>query len=70
MFQEAKFKDVVKLTVQQIESIKDDEEGAHLLEDVLYEQVLEYIARGGEDAQEVAAAALKARDIEFTRYHA
>ena len=46
-----------------------DDEKAHVLQDQLYENVLAAITEGCEAPREMAAAALEAKDIEFTRWY-
>ena len=56
---------------QAIESIKDitwDDEAAHGKEDSLRDQVLQAIANGSPDSQELARLALTTNDIDFCRW--
>jgi hypothetical protein len=62
------------MTVSQVEShlesihaYKSKADTAHSLEKSLWFWVLDAIAHGAEDPQELAQAALKSRDIPFTR---
>lgn len=58
--------------VAQIRAMAGDDEAAHCAEDALYGEVLAAIASDGctDDVREVAAAALKTQDIEFSRWYA
>lgn len=61
----------VEARVQHIaEHGPDDPEGAHIEEDKLYKDVLGAIAAGHPDAPALAAAALKADDLDFSRWYA
>jgi hypothetical protein len=56
---------------QRIRHIKDadgDDEAQHILEDDLYKDVLRAIACGAANAPKLAAAVLKADDLEFSRW--
>ncbi|QBJ94514.1 hypothetical protein D0Z67_29545 (plasmid) [Streptomyces seoulensis] len=55
--------------VAQIAASGDDEE-QHGMEDSLYEDVLKAIAEGAPNASELAAAALKTKDMDFSRWYA
>ena len=64
------------MTVQEIhgrvESIRahaDDNERAHADEDDLWRDVLRAIAAGHPEPQQLAEAAVKSTEIEFTRWH-
>lgn len=46
----------------------DDDERAHGLEDELWERVLQAIAAGAENSRELAAEALKTKDMAFARW--
>ncbi len=46
---------------------KTDPEAAHAIEDQLYREVLEEIAKGESDAAELAKTALLSRELLFTR---
>ena len=54
--------------VKDIEEIKGDDEAAHAKEDRIYKAVLNAIADGHPDAQELAREALKASKIDFARW--
>lgn len=56
--------------VAAIEAVKEDPEQAHFKEDRLWEDALNWIALGGEDAAEIANEVLKTADIEFSRWFA
>lgn len=59
----------VELAVESIRAIAADDEEAHIREDNLYQQVLTAIAeRRTDDPSGIAAAALKTRAIEFSRW--
>ena len=59
----------VKRCVEDIAAIKHDDEMAHSLEDMLYEDVLKAIAAGEcEDPQECAKIALMTAEIDFARW--
>lgn len=68
----------VRLRLAQIRAMSSDDESAHAEEDQLYKDVLTEIARlkGATDhppavwAAEMAAEALKAREIGFSRWYA
>lgn len=70
--------DDVRLRLSQIRAMSSDDESAHHAEDTLYKDVLAEIARlkGATDhppavwAAEMAAEALKAKEIEFSRWYA
>lgn len=47
-----------------------DDEGAHIDEDEIYEAVLRSIASGNGNAQQLATAALKLKDLDFSRWYA
>lgn len=56
-------------TVRAIESMAEtDWECAHSLEDQLHRKILHAIANGAENPQELAKAALKTKNIQFTRH--
>jgi hypothetical protein len=57
--------ETVRADLRRIESLTGDEERAHVAENDLWECVLEELARQG---NELAAAALKSRDIKFARW--
>ena len=58
----------VEAEVQIINDIRGDDEAAHSREDRLRQEVLEAIAEGSEDAQDLATAVLKTSEIKFTRW--
>lgn len=58
----------VKKTVNDIKESVADFEGAHELEDDLYEAVLKEVAVGNPEAQAMAREALKTKQIDFARY--
>ena len=65
-----------KMTIEdiekEIEHIKEcryDNEIAHILEDKLWQKALEQIAEGDENAQEIAKAVLKTKDVSFVRWY-
>lgn len=58
----------VKKRIQDIKDCSEDFEGAHSMEDSLHQDVLEHIANGGDNAQELALEALKTTQIQFARY--
>ncbi|MEY8531592.1 hypothetical protein [Lactobacillus taiwanensis] len=64
----------IKDVIDQVKEIKDkelDPEVAHLLEDNLYEQVLNEIAFGKcSNSKKIAKEALKTKDILFRRWYA
>lgn len=64
----------IKDVIEQVKEIKDEEldpEVAHLLEDNLYEQVLNAIASSKcSDPKSFAKEALKTKDILFRRWYA
>ena len=64
----------IKDVIEQVKEIKEeqsDPEVAHLLEDNLYEQVLNEIAFGKcSNSKKIAKEALKTKDIPFKRWYA
>jgi hypothetical protein len=61
----------VQAALERIRSLAGDDESAHMEEDNLYEAVLQAIADGtAEDPAGMAALALKASAIEFSRWYA
>lgn len=48
--------------------VERDDEKAHALEDDLYDEVLQAIARGEPNAKELAAEALQTQDLAFARH--
>jgi len=51
-------------------AIEGDDEVAHILEDKLHIDVLEAIASGSGNAQELAKEALRTREVKFMRWYA
>ena len=58
----------VKKTVREIASLAHDPDAAHGREDKLFAAVLKAIAEGAPNASELAAAALKSKEIRFSRW--
>ena len=58
----------VKKTVNDIKESVVDFEGAHELEDDLYEAVLKEVVSGNPESREMARIALQTREINFPRY--
>lgn len=58
----------VKKTVNDIKKSVVDFEGAHELEDDLYEAVLKEVVSGNPESKEMARIALQTREINFPRY--
>ncbi|PEH04339.1 hypothetical protein CP356_05705 [Lactobacillus sp. UMNPBX5] len=58
----------VKKTVNDIKESVVDFEGAHELEDDLYEAVLKEVVSGNPESKEMAREALKTKQIDFARY--
>lgn len=58
----------VKKTVNDIKESVVDFEGAHELEDDLYEAVLKEVVSGNPESKEMARIALQTRKINFPRY--
>lgn len=60
----------VKLYVEAIRTIADDDESAHASEDQLHRGVLAAIAKGvhEDDEDDLCAAALETRNIKFARW--
>lgn len=59
----------VESRVRRIDAMSNDDESAHEEEDELHRDVITYIAEGGfGKASELAAAALRTQDIEFSRW--
>lgn len=61
-------KEDVIAKVAEIKSFPHDPESAHSYEDDLWYQVLQHIAEGATNAQELAAEAIKSYDIDFPRW--
>lgn len=59
---------MVKTEVKNIRTVRLDSEDAHAKEDQLYQAVLKEIALGHVQAQSLAIAALKTRQIKFERW--
>lgn len=59
---------LIENSIKELEAMRGDGEAAHSFEDKLYIAVLEDIAAGVDDAQDLATAVLKARDIKFERW--
>lgn len=60
--------DEARAWVEKIRGLADDDEAAHAEEDELHQAVLDHVARGGENAQGLAAIALSTRAIAFARW--
>jgi hypothetical protein len=60
--------DDVRRTVVKIESVSDDDERAHGMEDGLHQDVLRAIALGATDPAGLARAALETQNIKFARW--
>lgn len=58
----------VKEAVNNIKESVIDFEGAHELEDDLYEAVLKEVVSGNPESKEMARIALQTREINFPRY--
>ncbi|MBD8087046.1 hypothetical protein HUK49_03580 [Limosilactobacillus sp. c11Ua_112_M] len=58
----------VKKTVNNIKESVVDFEGAHELEDDLYEAVLKEVVSGNPESKEMARIALQTKEINFPRY--
>ena len=58
----------VKKTVNDIKESVVDFEGAHELEDDIYEAVLKEVVSGNPESKEMARIALQTREINFPRY--
>jgi hypothetical protein len=58
----------VKEQVKLIKAVAGDDEAAHSYEDALHEHVLKAIAKGAENAPELAKEALKTTKIDFARW--
>jgi len=58
-----------KKKIAEIESRKDDDESAHILEDGLYEEFILHVAECGDRSLKMMAkAVLKTKDIDFARW--
>jgi hypothetical protein len=58
----------IKLKVKDIEKEKDDDEVAHSLEDQLYQDFVDHIAKTGNNEQRrMARAVLRTNKIDFAR---
>ena len=60
----------VREQIKEIERAKGDDEVAHSREDNLYLIVLEEVAKGHPQSQELAKEVLKTKKIDFARWHA
>jgi hypothetical protein len=60
----------VQERVAEVFMARDDDELAHNREDALHIAVLEAIAAGAPNAAELARAAMRTREIDFSRYGA
>lgn len=60
----------VEARVQNVREMTGDAEVAHSEEDQLYKDVLAAIAAGQRGAKDLAAAALKAAEIDYERWYA
>jgi hypothetical protein len=60
----------VQRRVAEIDALGNDPESAHGSEDQLYVEVLTAIAEGVSNPGELAAAALKAAELDYTRWYA
>ena len=60
----------VTFRVALIRTKAGDNEVAHVMEDSLYKDVLGAISEGATNPASLAAAALKAEDIDFSRWYA
>lgn len=60
----------IKERLEEIRSLAYDDETAHSRQDSLYLDVLTAIASGAKNARQLAAEAIKADDIEFSRWYA
>ncbi len=54
--------------IKAIENKIHDDEIAHAKEDNLYYEVLKAISKGAFNAQELAAEAIKTKELDFARY--
>lgn len=54
--------------VERIKEIAGDDEMAHSAEDELHQDVLKFIALGQDENGKLAQAALKTKEIEFSRW--
>lgn len=59
----------VQEQVALVRELSADDEAAHGIEDDLWEEVLQAIAEGHPQAQQLAAEAIKTRSIQFSRWH-
>lgn len=60
----------IRKRIKEIEAKEGDDEWQHVLEGKLYIDVLEAIAEGDLYAKELAREALKARELDFSRWYA
>jgi len=60
----------IAMAVNQIRDMSDDDESAHASEDELYARVLEVVAASNTHLAPLAAAALKTKEIRFSRWYA
>ncbi len=61
----------VKATVKRIDSIKEDDEAAHIAEDELHVRFIEYVSEtAGEPLRSMAQEILKTNAMEFYRWYA
>jgi hypothetical protein len=54
--------------VECIRALSDDDELAHALEDDLHFTVLQHVAKGGANSQELAAVAVTTEALDFSRW--
>jgi hypothetical protein len=62
--------DDIEKAVTDVEAAKGDCEGVHGLEDQILIDTLQCIADGAMNPQDLAAAALKVRNVNYTRWYA
>lgn len=58
----------IRVRVEGIRKSTYDDEACHSSEDALWRDVLEAIASGASNAQELAAEAIKTQEIDFARW--
>lgn len=61
-------KDEALKAVKEIKRISDDDETAHIREDELYTEFVEFIAAQGGDVGEIAKVVLSTHKIRFSRW--
>lgn len=59
---------LIENSIKELEAMRGDDEAAHSFEDKLYIAVLQDIANGVYNPQDLATTVLKAQDVKFERW--